>query len=144
TSVHRTLCDLRLRLPAVETLVAIDAAICAGLTDRTSLVAHRRLQSLAILAAPAESPMETRLRWLLVQSGLPKPEVQSDLRDAEGRFLGRPDLYYSAARLVREYDGGTHCARPLEDNRRHKQLINARLRILGFPPPGLLQTSDVG
>src|SRR5207302_3965380 len=68
-SVHRTLCNLRLRLPAVETLVALDAAIRAGLTDRTSLVAHRRLQSLAILAAPAESPMETRLRWLLVQSG---------------------------------------------------------------------------
>ena len=143
TSVHRTLCDLRLRLPAVETLVALDAAIRAGLTDRTSLVAHRRLQSLAILAAPAESPMETRLRWLLVQSGLPKPEVQSDLRDAEGRFLGRADLYYSAARLVIEYDGGNHRDRLVEDNRRQNLLINAGFRILRFTATDVHQRSDV-
>jgi hypothetical protein len=103
TKVHRILCDLCLRLPAVEALVAIDAAIRAGLTDQTSLIAPRRVRSLAVLAAPAESPMETRLRWLLIQAGLPHPEVQSDLRDADGRFVGRADLYYPATRLVIEY-----------------------------------------
>jgi len=38
--------------------------------------------------------METRLRWLLLSAGLPQPEVQVDLRDDDGDFLGRADLYY--------------------------------------------------
>jgi len=52
--------------------------------------------------------METRLRWLLINARLPRPEVQTNLHDDEGRFLGRADLYYPSARLVIEFDGGNH------------------------------------
>lgn len=96
TSAGRTLRDLRGRVPRVEFLVLADAAL------------RLNLGRFDELAEPAESPMETRLRWLLLQAGLPRPEVQTNLHDADGRFVGRADLYYPAARLVIEYDGLNH------------------------------------
>jgi hypothetical protein len=104
TSLLRTLSDLCLQWPAVEALIAIDMAIAAGLTDAAVLGRYteatkgragtRPLRELALEAAPAESPMETRLRWLLIQAGLPRPEVQANLYDGEKRFVGRADLLY--------------------------------------------------
>lgn len=87
--------------------------------------------------------METRLRWLLVQAGLPRPEVQRELRDADGRFLGRADLYYSNARLVIEYDGANHRDRLVEDNRRQNILLNAGFRVLRFTAADIHQRAEV-
>ncbi len=153
TTVRRTLIDLCLRLPAVEALVAIDMAVAASLTDPAGLMRYaeasngragaRRLRSLAALAAPAESPMETRLRWLLIQSGLPRPEVQTDLRDSSEQFVGRADLYYTSARLVLEYDGGNHRERLVEDDRRQNLLINAGYRLLRFTAADIHRQPDV-
>src|SRR5258708_19523066 len=92
----------------------------------------RKLQRLGAMAAPAESPMETRLRWLLLQRGLPRPEVQTNLYDSKNRFVGRADLYYPAARLILEYDGGNHRERLVEDDRRQNLLLNAGFRLLRF------------
>jgi len=142
TTVHRTLRDLSLTRPAVEALVAIDMALRFGLTDTSRLLGYtesargqpgvRRLRSLSQIAAPAESPMETRLRWLLLEAHLPRPEVQADLHDRNRRFLGRADLYYQSARLVLEYDGGNHRDRLVTDDRRQNLLINAGFRVLRF------------
>ena len=133
TALPRTLAGLCLGRPAVETLVAIDMALHLGLTDSAALGQYAeaakgragaaRLRSLASLAAPAESPMETRLRWLLIQARLPRPEVQTNLRDGAARFVGRADLYYPAKRLVLEYDGGNHRERLVEDDRRQNLLF---------------------
>jgi very-short-patch-repair endonuclease len=124
----------------VEALVAIDMAVHAGLTDASVLCRYAeeadaragagRLRLLAQLAAPAESPMETRLRWLLVQAGLPRPEVQTNLRIGTYRF--RADLYYQASKLVVEYDGGNHRERMVEDNRRQNVLLNNGYQVLRF------------
>ena len=84
------------------------------------------------LAEPAESPMETRLRWHLIQDGLPRPYVQAELRNHEGRFVGRADLYYPQARLVIEYDGANHRDRLVEDDRRQNAIIDAGFRVLRF------------
>lgn len=84
------------------------------------------------LAEAAESPMETRLRWLLLSSGLPKPEVQADLHDSAGRFVGRADLFYPSANLVIEFDGGNHRDRLVSDDRRQNSLFGAGYRILRF------------
>jgi very-short-patch-repair endonuclease len=153
TALPRTLANLCLRGPAVEALTAIDMAVRARLTDAGDLVRYaegvkgragaKRLRSLALLAAPAESPMETRLRWLLIQNRLPNPEVQSNLRDATARFVGRADLYYPAARLVLEYDGGNHRERLVEDNRRQNVLINAGYRLLRFTAADIYGRPDV-
>jgi very-short-patch-repair endonuclease len=76
--------------------------------------------------------METRLRWLLLEAGLPRPEVQADVQDADQQFVGRADLFYSVARLVIEYDGTNHRDRLVEDNRRQNALIKAGFRILRY------------
>jgi very-short-patch-repair endonuclease len=153
TTLRRTLIDLCLRLPAVEALVAIDMAVAASLTDPVGLVRYanasngragaRRLRSLATIAAPAESPMETRLRWLLIEAGLPHPEVQTDLRDGNEQFVGRADLYYPSARLVLEFDGGNHRERLVEDDRRQNLLINAGFRLLRFTGADIHRQPDV-
>ena len=75
--------------------------------------------------------METRLRWLLIQRGLPRPEVQVNLGDDKNRY-GRADLYYPAARLILEYDGAKHRDRLVEDNRRQNLLLSAGFQLLRF------------
>jgi hypothetical protein len=131
-----------LRRTVLEALVAIDMALQLRLVDLEALSKYAkeangragaaRLRSLALLAAPAESPMETRLRWLLIEAGLPRPEVQTDLRDGAARPLARADLYYPSKRLVLEYDGGNHRERLVEDNRRQNRIINAGFQVLRF------------
>ena len=153
TNVLWTLTDLCLRHPAMEALVALDMAIGARLTSAVALdrfaktssgrAGVRRLRFLATLAAPAESPMETRLRWILIQAGLPRPEVQTNLHDADGRFVGRADLYYSAARLVLEYDGGNHRDRLVDDDRRQNLLVTAGFRLLRFTAADIYGRPDV-
>jgi len=142
TSLNRTLLDLCATLTPVEALVAIDMASHASLIDKDALRVYAdeakgrrgvaRLRQLAALAAPAESPMETRLRWLLIEAGLPPPEVQTDLYDPSGNFLGRADLYYPDARLVIEFDGSNHRDRLVSDNRRQNSLVRAGYRVLRF------------
>src|SRR5215831_8981741 len=136
TTVQRTLRALALRLTDLEALVLIDAALAAGLI---SDFAGR----LGALAEPAESPMETRLRWLLLEAGLPRPKVQENLRDSEGRFVGRAGLYYPSARLVIEYDGANHRDRLTGDNRRQNLIQNAGYRILRFTAADIRQRPEV-
>lgn len=153
TSLLLTLAGLCLRQSPVEALVAIDMALHRGLTDPGALGRYTisakgrpgvsRLRSLATIAAPAESPMETRLRWLLIQAGLPRPEVQANLRDGAARFVGRVDLYYPDARLGIEYDGGNHRERLVEDNRRQNVLVNAGYQLLRFTAADIHGRADV-
>jgi len=153
TTINRTLRDLSLRLPVLDALIAVDMAFHLRLTDSDHLTRHaesargeagaQRLRSLASLGAAAESPMETRLRWLLIQAGLPCPEVQTNLRDRWRRFLGRADLYYAGARLILEYDGANHRDRLADDNRRQNLLINAGYRMLRFTATDIHQRPEV-
>ncbi|HET8598991.1 MAG TPA: DUF559 domain-containing protein [Segeticoccus sp.] len=55
-----------------------------------------------------DSPMETRLRMLIVLAGLPEPLVNHRLREANGDVRRRFDLCYRELRLVIEYDGRHH------------------------------------
>ena len=58
-----------------------------------------------------DSPMETRLRMLLVLAGLPEPEVNRVVRDDHGTVVLRLDLCYPGVRLGVEYDGRQHVER---------------------------------
>ena len=144
-----TLAGLCLSRPSVEALVVIDMAVrkrrinSRGLAEYAESIKGRpgaaRLRSLAQLAAPAESPMETRLRWLLIEAGLPRPEIQARLLDG----AARADLYYPEARLVLEYDGGNHRERLVEDDRRQNLLVNAGYRLLRFTATDIYGHPDV-
>jgi len=130
TSIARTMRDLSRRVSRVEFLVLADAALRLDLGRFDEL------------AEPAESPMETRLRLLLLQAGLPRPEVQTKLHDSHGRFVGRADLYYPAARLVIEYDGANHRDRLVEDNRRQNALLAAGFTILRYTASDIHQRPE--
>ena len=154
TSIPRTMRDLCLRLSLTEAVVVADMTLHARLAtaqtlsktvDRSSgSPGVRRLrQVLDFIEPAAESPMETRLRMLLVLGGLPRPEVQVDIRDRWRRFIGRPDLYYREQRLGLEYDGGIHRETLAYDNRRQNNLLEAGVRLLRFTAGDVFNTPDV-
>ncbi|MGD8167355.1 hypothetical protein ACEXOS_009050 [Herbiconiux sp. P16] len=67
----------------------------------------------ALLALPrvrtgVDSPQETRLRLLLVDSGLPEPVTDYELRDPAGGFVAWLDMFYPGIGLAVEYDGQQH------------------------------------
>ena len=137
TSILRTLSDLSRRLPLTEAVVIVDAALHAHRVTLAQIAALRRV---ARYAEPkSESPMETRLRMLLVLAGLPRPQAQVPIHDANGRLIGRPDLYYEKQRLGLEYDGGGHRTRMAEDNERQNRLLNAGVRLLRFTAVDVLR-----
>jgi hypothetical protein len=86
--------------------------------------------------------METRLRLLLMDAGLPRPSAQVPLHDEYGHFLGRPDLYYPEHKLGLEYDGGTHRDSLVDDNRRQNRLLNAGFRLLRFTAADIFQAPE--
>lgn len=92
---------VRLRLTTAEEL----ARHCSQSTDRHARAAGR---AAAYVRDRVDSPMETRLRMLIVLAGLPEPEVNLAIRDQYGRELARLDLSYPALKLVVEYDGRQH------------------------------------
>lgn len=121
TSPERTAWDLVRRLELVEGVIALDALgrlripgtrplswddLRARRDREAGARGSRRLEPALLLADPrAESPMETRLRLLLVRSGLPAPEVQYELVDGRGNAVARFDLAYPDARLAIQYGG---------------------------------------
>ena len=52
--------------------------------------------------------METALRLLILRAGLPEPELNQELFDDRGRWIGRFDMVYRDARVIVEYDGDQH------------------------------------
>jgi len=143
TSMARTLADLCARLSLTEAVVIADAALHSRRIDLDRLASWTlenggrrgipKLRQVIGLAEPAaESPMESRLRMVIVQAGLPRPRAQVAIHDRWGRFVGRPDLYYERQRIGIEYDGGIHRDALVEDNRRQNRLLDAGVRLLRF------------
>jgi Protein of unknown function (DUF559) len=143
TTIERTLADLCVNMDPTEVVVLADAATHHRLTSIKSLAATADRSAgragVAVLRRvighiepAAESPMETRLRMLLVLAGLPRPIAQRSIHDRWGRILGRPDLYYPDAKLGLEYDGGTHRTSLVDDNRRQNRLLAEGVRLLRF------------
>jgi hypothetical protein len=73
----------------------------------------RNLRAALDLVDPgAESPQETRLRLLLVESGLPRPVTQIPVRNDFGRVVRRIDMGWPWRMVGVEYDGEQHFANP--------------------------------
>lgn len=56
----------------------------------------------------AESREETLLRLLILEAGFPEPELQQNVYDRRGRWIGRFDMLYREERVIVEYDGDQH------------------------------------
>jgi hypothetical protein len=83
-------------------------AYCAASTS-----AHARAARLAAayVRPGVDSPMETRLRMLIVLAGLPEPVVNLTIRDVNGEPVRKYDLSWPSIRLIVEYDGKHHVER---------------------------------
>lgn len=119
TSPLRTAFDLTRRASLTEAVVAMDAMWAAGLVDPDELLRYaaerpgwpglRRLEHAASLAdRGAGSPMESRLRMLLRDGGLPRPVTQYKVPDGYGGTVAEVDLAFPERELGVEYDGRVH------------------------------------
>lgn len=133
---ERTLCDLATEgWAAVDLLAVADALVSRGdptaararlavavedWAGRRGVLALRRV--LELVEAPVASAMETRVRYVLVQAGLPRPVVNAIVRDQQGRFLHRPDLTWPRWKVAVDYDGEYHFDVAPEDRVRRRKL----------------------
>lgn len=68
----------------------------------------RARAALLRVRAGAESRPETLVRLMLVDDGLPEPELNVEVRGPDGEWLGRGDRLYFRWKVLVEYDGDQH------------------------------------
>lgn len=146
TTGLRTASDLARFRPRVEAVVAIDALVRARLCTLDALAALapelrgrrgvRQLIAVLEVSDPrAESQMETRIRLVIIDNGLPAPEVQFEVRDRCGSLIARLDLAYPYRRLGLEYDGliaHTELQAFRRDRERQNELLATGWTLLRF------------
>jgi Protein of unknown function (DUF559) len=102
----------------VDLVIAGDSLVQANDLDPQEFIAaaeafegrnaKRARKAAALMRVGVDSPMETRIRLLIVLAGLPEPQVNFILRVASGRWRWRFDLCYPEFKLIIEYDGRHH------------------------------------
>src|SRR5215813_12007555 len=143
TSPVRTCFDLARFLPLADAVAAGDVALHRRLLRLEELREYiarrprwrgiRRARRVVDLLEPnAESPMESRLRLLLVLRGLPQPEARVSICNGNGAFVARLDLFYRSASLGIEYDGATHRNSLAADAHRLNRLLRAGISVLRY------------
>lgn len=111
---------------AEAALVVFDDLLHLGKgTDETLTSTYSLLQSwpntqhlhLPVLMADAraESPGESRSRWLFRTQNLPAPELQYGVHDENGRLIGTTDFAWPQYKLLGEFDGRIKYGRLLRD-----------------------------
>jgi very-short-patch-repair endonuclease len=144
TSPTRTFFDLARLLQRGDGVAALDWALHnrwvlllrlqSYLDERPRWPGIKRARrALAVADGRSESPMESRLRVILLDAGLPPPDVQVWVGDR------RIDMAYRDVKLGIEYDGDTHRDRLVEDNRRQNWLVAAGYVLLRFTAADVYQ-----
>lgn len=137
TDLSRTCADVAREHPLEVAVPLLDAALREGL-DPSDVAAHARAgvtgsaeiaRALRLADARSESPLESLLRVLLTVAGLPPSDLQHIIRDRDGQFVGRVDLWYPG--VVVEADGfAFHSSREDYRRDRRKGVEYARLGLL--------------
>jgi Protein of unknown function (DUF559) len=143
TDPAQTFLDLATELNLVDLVVFGDSLVAAGRVSPELLVERadawtgkgRRLaRRAARLVRPGvDSPMESRLRMLIVLAGLPEPRVNVVLRHEDGSWRMRFDLSYPTFKLIIEYDGRQHAENDAQwrrDLERREELDQMGWRLL--------------
>lgn len=97
-------------------VAAADAALAAGRITKEELERALRISrvgpgradartTVELADGLAESRGESWARVLFVSLGLPKPELQVEIRDERGDLVGRVDFLFRAQRTIVEFDG---------------------------------------
>ncbi len=72
------------------------------------LGAARLREALPLIREDSWSPRESLVRFTLVRAGLAEPELNVDVFDRRGRFIGCADMVYRAEKVIVEYHGMVH------------------------------------
>ena len=103
-----------------EVLTLVDLVVVGDNLVRVKRTTPDKLVARCVVAGPAaqraaalvrdevDSPMETRLRLLIVLAGLPEPKVNFKIFRGNGSVLYRFDLSYPGFKILVEYDGQQH------------------------------------
>lgn len=144
TSPARTWWDLATMLSPPDLLAVTDQILrtwCSPLCLQEMLFRHtgergavRARRALRHGDPRAESRMESVTRWLLIESGLPTPELQYAVRDEYGHIVARLDLAYPRLRIAIEFDGAVHREAEVfaRDLRRQNWLVSGGWTVLRF------------
>jgi len=145
--------ELASMLTLVDLVVAGDHLLRQGLVTRADLGKHcaqatgpgsaQARAAFAFVRAGVDSPMETRLRMLIVLAGLPEPEINPGV-DVRGS-IRRYDLCWRTARLVVEYDGRHHIERQEQwesDLGRREEIEDDGWRVLIVTAKGIYRSPD--
>lgn len=106
---------------------------------------RRARRGAAYVRAGVDSPMETRLRMLLVLAGLPEPKVNHKIVDANGWVVRRLDLSYPAIRLIVEYNGRQHADDPEQysaDIERREEFDEEEWRLIVVVSDGIFMDPE--
>ncbi|WP_141933338.1 hypothetical protein [Microbacterium sp. SLBN-146] len=123
---------------AMATIGDLDAAVPAG---RRGVRALR--EALPRVRVGSASRMETWVRLTLVDGGLPEPQLDTDVYDERGQFLGCVDLAYPAFRVAIEYEGDHHrtdAAQWHRDIVKHDDMVRAGWRVIRVTRQQLFST----
>ncbi|MFT4235350.1 MAG: hypothetical protein QM607_10185 [Microbacterium sp.] len=93
------------RPPDGEQLIA-PQALRAAIKGRRNAEFLRRVLGRA--RTGASSRPETHLRLIVVDAGLPEPDIDFDVYDDSGSFIGASDLGYRSRFISLEFDGSHH------------------------------------
>lgn len=144
TTVPRTVIDLARALDFRAGVVIADSALQQKLTSKKELRAvidacprwrgvRRAAQVVDFADSRAESPLESLARVVFADCGLPTPELQVEIRDAE--FIGRVDFLWREFRTIAEVDGAGKYddrSRATRQLRRDKRLREAGYQVVHF------------
>jgi hypothetical protein len=108
--------------------------------DSDEYYAGAALQAALLVRRGVDSPMESRLRMLIVLAGLPEPKVDVRLMNDDGTWRRRFDLCYPGLRLIIEYDGRHHAEDVVQwtaDLERREELDDEEYRVLVVTARGI-------
>jgi hypothetical protein len=120
-------------------LVSADAALHANLFAHEELADEfRRMEHwpgtqrvhivVRMADGLAESPGESRCRFLCWRHGLPAPALQFEVYDEVGRLIGRSDFAWPEHRLLGEFDGRSKYGRFLRPGQQAADAVFAEKR----------------
>ncbi|MBO0825451.1 MAG: type IV toxin-antitoxin system AbiEi family antitoxin domain-containing protein [Actinobacteria bacterium] len=156
TTVARTVIDLARTLGFQEGLVVADSALHQRLTSKNELSAvladcgrwrgaKRAAEVVEFADRLAESVLESLARVVFRDLGLPRPELQVEITDSKGEFIGRVDFLWRRFRTIAEVDGALKYddrSRAQAQLRRDKMLRAASYEVEHFTWREIMHEQD--
>ncbi|HEY2834323.1 MAG TPA: hypothetical protein VGJ14_18005 [Sporichthyaceae bacterium] len=154
---ERTCFGLMAASTFVEAVVWADGFLHARLVTSQGLMRYaderpywphvRKVREAVALARPgAASPMESRLRMVIVQGGLPEPDYLNEpYYAADGTLLGIPDMRFRRPNFGIEYDGEQHAEAEhhIADLRRENGMLLGDLPLLRYTARDVFRTPQL-